>query len=317
MHGVKPYKILAVDDAAHAIIIADGVSGEILTELNFNPELTPTELAVTPDLTKAYLPCVNTNGQNSILTVNLTSLATYALPLSIPYPAQFSLSAENPGTAYLAEPCGNLHRLDLTTMSSQLLGAPAAKASCVGLAVDSEKIYTAWEHSAGGTVMELDLTGNLSWQYDIGGIPTNVILGGNRLIVPFTNTAFTGEGIAFFNLSKKRPSPTVVTIQCPICPSGLATYPCHAAIADNQTAYIVNEDGASIFRIDLETAQITDRLPIGKSLSRLYLIPDSKLALGTSNLFGDLSLIDLAAGSLIAVTSTERQLLSTIAVLPY
>lgn len=310
--------MLAIDDSTHAIIIADGISGEILTELSFNPELTPTELAITPDLTRAYLPCVSTNGQNSILTVNLTSLTTYTLPLSIPYPAQFALSPETPSKAYLAEPCGNLHLLDLTTMSSQLLGTPATKASCVGLAVDSEKIYTAWEHSAGGTVMELDLTGSLSWQYDIGGIPTNVILAGTRLIVPFTNTAFTGEGIAFFNLSKKRPSPTVVNIQCPICPSGLATYPCHAAIAaDNQTAYIVNEDGASIFRVDLETAQITDRMLIGRSLSRLYLIPDSELAIGTSNLFGDLSLIDLAGGTLLAVTSTKRQILSTIAVLPY
>ncbi len=309
---------MAVDATTHAVIIADGPSGEILTELSFAPDLTPTELAVTPDYKKAYLPCTSTTGKNSMLAVNLTSLSLYCLPLAIPYPAQFVLPETSATTAYLAEPCGNLHRLDLTTMSIELLGAPAAKASCVGLAADAERIYTAWEHTAGGTVMEHGIDGAISWQYDIAGIPTNIILAGNRLIVPFTNTAFTGEGVALFNLSKKRSSPTVVTIQCSSCPSGLAAYPCHAAVtADNQTAYIVNEDGASIFVIDLETAQIIDRLTIGRSLSRLYLIPDSQLAIGTSNLFADLSLIDLAVGPLLAVTSTKRQLLSNIAILPY
>ncbi|WP_425059329.1 hypothetical protein SCACP_40130 [Sporomusa carbonis] len=308
---------MAVDATTHAVLIVDGPSGEILTELAYSPELTPTELVVTPDYTKAYLPCAGINGKNSILAVNLTSLDIYRLPLSIPYPAQFVLAETTAADAYLAEPCGNLHHLDLTTMSSQLLGTPATKAGCVGLAADAERIYTAWEHYAGGTVMELDVKGNISWQYDIAGIPTNIILAGNRLIVPFTNTAFTGEGVALFNLSKKSSSPTVVTIQCPSCPSGLAAYPCYAAIADdNRTAYIINEDGAAIFVIDLDTAQIVDRLIIGRSLSRLYLIPGSQLAIGTSNLFADLSLIDLAEGPLLAVTSTKRQLLSNIAILP-
>ncbi|MDF2876039.1 MAG: hypothetical protein K0R22_2722 [Sporomusa sp.] len=308
---------MAVDAATHTVFVADGPSGEILTELAFSPELSPTELAVTPDYTKAYLPCANTNGKNEILAVNLTNWTLYSLPMTIPYPAQFVLQETSATFAYLAEPCGALHRFDLTTMSSQSLGAPAVKASCVGLAADAERIYTAWEHHAGGTIMELDTNGNIAWQYDIAGIPTNIILSDSRLIVPFTNTAFTGEGVALFNLSKKRRSPAVVTIQCPSCPSSLAAYPCHAAVAaDNQTAYIVNEDGASIFVINLNTAQIIDRLAIGRSLSRLYLIPDTHLAIGTSNLFADLSLIDLASGPLLAVTNTKRQLLSSIAILP-
>jgi DNA-binding beta-propeller fold protein YncE len=306
-----------VDITTPAIILADGPSGEILNELSFAPELTPTELAVTPDYTKAYLPCAATNGKNSILAVNLSSLALYSLPIVIPYPAQFVLPETSDTIAYLAEPCGNLHRLDLTTMSIELLGAPAVKASCVGLAADAESIYTAWEHAAGGTIMGLKTNGNINWQYDIAGIPTNIILAGSRLLVPFTNTAFTGEGVALFNVNKKSPSPAVVTIQCPSCPSGLAAYPCHAALAaDNRTAYIINEDSASICVIDLETAQVVDRLTLGRSLSRLYLLPDSHLALGTSNLFADLSLIDLTNGSLLAVTNTKRQLLSTIAILP-
>jgi len=244
-------------------------------------------------------------------------LSLYCLPITIPYPAQFILPKTATLIAYLAEPCGNLHRLDLTTMSLELLGAPAVKASCVGLAADADAIYTAWEHQAGGTIMGLGTDGTITWQYDIAGIPTNIILAENRLIVPFTNTAFTSEGVALFDLSKKCPSPAVVTIQCPSCPSGLAAYPCHAALAaDNKTAYIVNEDGASVFVIDLETAQVIDRLTIGRSLSRLYLLPDNHSAIGTSNLFADLSLLDLTDGSLLAVTNTKRQLLSTIAILP-
>ncbi|QDR83020.1 YncE family protein [Sporomusa termitida] len=294
----------------------DGPSGEILTELAFSPELSPTELTVTADYTKAYLPCANTSGKNEILTVNLINQTLYSLPMTIPYPAQFILAETSLTSAYLAEACGTLHRFDLAAMSSQTLGAPAVKASCVGLAADAGRIYAAWEHHAGGTIMELDTNGNIAWQNDIAGIPTNIILAGSRLIVPFTNTAFTGEGVALFNLSKKRRIPLVVTIQCPSCRS-LAAYPCHAAVApDNQTAYIVNEDGASIFVIDLSTAQIIDRLAIGRSLSRLYLIPNTDQAIGTSNLFADLSLIDLASGQLLAVTNTQRQLMSSIAILP-
>ncbi len=295
----------------------DGPSGEIQTELPFSPDLSPTELTVTADYTKAFLPCANTSGKNEILTVNLLSRTLYSLPMAIPYPAQFILAETTQTSAYLAEACGTLHHLDLAAMSSQTLGAPAVKASCVGLAADAERIFAAWEHHAGGTIMELDINGNIAWQNDIAGIPTNIILAGSRLIVPFTNTAFTGEGVALFNLSKKRRTPMVVTIQCPSCPSSLAAYPCHAAVAaDNQTAYIVNEDGASIFVIDLSTAQIVDRLAIGRSLSRLYLIPNTDQAIGTSNLFADLSLIDLASGQLLAVTNTQRQLMSSIAILP-
>ena len=295
----------------------DGPSGEILTELPFSPDLSPTELTVTADYTKAFLPCANTSGKNEILTVNLLSRTLYSLPMAIPYPAQFILAETSQTSAYLAEACGTLHRFDLAAMSNQPLGAPAVKASCVGLAADAERIFAAWEHHAGGTIMELDINGNITWQNDIAGIPTNIILAGSRLIVPFTNTAFTGEGVALFNLSKKRRTPMVVTIQCPSCPSSLAAYPCHAAVAaDDQTAYIVNEDGASIFVIDLSTGQIVDRLAIGRSLSRLYLIPNTDQAIGTSNLFADLSLIDLASGQLLAVTNTQRQLMSSIAILP-
>lgn len=299
------------------MLIADGPSGEILHELPFSPELTPTELVVTPDYTKLYLPCAATNGKNSLLTVNLTSMSQYILPLTIPYPAQFILAPADASRAYLAEPSGSLYWLDLVAMKSELLGAPAVKASCVGLAADSEAIYTAWEHLSGGTVMELTHDGDIRWQCDVAGIPTNIILAENHLLVPFTNTAFTGEGVAIFNLSKKRPCPAVITIQCPSCPSGLAAYPCHAVLAaDNRSAYIVNEDSASICVIDLTTAQVIDRLTLGRSLSRLYLLPDSHLAIGTSNLFADLSLIDLTSGSILAVTNSKRQLLSTIAILP-
>lgn len=297
------------------MLIADGPSGEILQELPFAPELTPTELAVTPDYSKAYLPCAAATGKNQLLTVNLGSQALYSLPVNIPYPAQFHLAAA--ATAYLAEPNGSIYQLDLTAMSLKLLGTPAAKASCVGLTADAAIIYTAWEHLAGGTVLGLHPDGSIDWQYELAGIPTNIILAGRQLIVPFTNTAFTSEGVALFDLSKQCRSPAVVTIQCPSCPSGLAAYPCHAAVtADNQTAYIVNEDSASIFSIDLATAQIVDRLTIGRSLSRLYLLRDDPLAIGTSNLFADLSIIDLSTGSLLAVTNTKRQLLSTIALLP-
>lgn len=110
-------------------------------------------------------------------------------------------------------------------MSTKLLGTPLAKARRVGLATHDAKIYTAWEHSAGGTVMEIGTDGTISWQYDFAGIPTNIISAGARLIVPFTNTAFTGEGVALFNLNRKTSSPAVVTIQCPSAPAAWRPIP--------------------------------------------------------------------------------------------
>ncbi|BBB90698.1 MAG TPA: hypothetical protein PKA28_09630 [Methylomusa anaerophila] len=318
--GTTAYKLLVIDGASHTLLAVDGPSGKILHELSFPPDYTPTDIAVNIECTRAYLPAASTSGNNVIFAVDLKDYSLSRLSISIPYPAQFTLSPDNDYTAaYLTDPAGTLYRLDLKTMTLAGLGTPGTKASCVGLATDNTALYSAWEHESGGTVAVFSLQGRLVWQRDVAGIPTNIILDSGRcLLVPFTNTAFTGEGVVLFNIARKNlTTPTVITVQCPSCPSGLAAYPCHAAVPpDGKTAYIASEDSSSVIVLDLASARIIDRFVIGRSISRLYLIPDSHLAIASSNLFGDLCCIDLNCGELLSVTATNRQLLSYIAVLP-
>jgi hypothetical protein len=269
---------------------------------------------------RAYLPAAGRKGKNVMLKVGVkgNKLSLETLPVSLPYPAQFALG-KGAETAYINEPGGALYRVDLNSFNFSPIVAPLKRASCVGLACGEKYLYSAWEHECGGTVAIFDFWGKLKEQYDIAGIPTNVILDNwQRLLVTFTNTAFTGEGVAIFKLAKDTLSaPQVITIQCPGCPSGLSAYPCHLAVtADGQRAYLASEDSASVLALNLKEAAIADRLVIGRSISRLYLTPQSHIAVATSNFFNDLCRIDLQYGEITGVTETGRQILSYIAILP-
>jgi DNA-binding beta-propeller fold protein YncE len=313
------YTLLVIDASTHALLLVDGQQGEILTEMIYPREFTPTELVITADLAKAYLPAVDKNGNGALFVANLPSRSLYKLPLSIPHPAQFALHPDG-SQAYLTTPEGALYVLDTAAMTLTPWGSPE-NALCVGLVVDTDYLYSVWELAENGTVAIFQLPdGNLSHEFTVPGIPTNITLTADkRIIVPFTSTASSGEGIAVFDCNKKDDNSAcaVIPFPCGIQNSPYTAYPSHVALApDNHTAYVVNEESASITVIDIDSSAITGHIPIGRSISCLHILPGGQFGIASSHMFADLSLIDLINQRALSFTDTKRELLGYIAIIP-
>jgi len=315
-----PYQLLVIDDTTHSLLLVDSPNGEIIVEMPYPSGLTPTELFLAPDLTKAYIPAVGKNGSGALLVANLEKRSIYRLPMKLPQPIQFTLSPDG-NSAYLSDPDGVLYVLEIPTMSLKSLGNPS-KATCVGLAVDHHAVYSVWELSDQGTLVVFDLNGQLINEHTLPGIPTNIILDAcGHIYIPFTTIDFAIEGIMCFNKTRSEDNtPAVITAERCIYPyttSPSAAYPSHVATwPDEHIAYVVNEESSSITVIDSNTAAIIRHIELGRSISCLHILPGGDFGIATSHIFADLSLIDLRNGRLLATTDTKRELLAYIAVIP-
>ncbi|MEN6411319.1 MAG: hypothetical protein ABFC84_00990 [Veillonellales bacterium] len=311
------YHLLLLDAATHSLLIADGLQGKILLELAYPVGCTPAGLALTADCSKAFLPVVGDNGSGRLYVANLAGHSLYRLPLILPHPLQFALQADG-RSAYLADPSGGLYCLDTVTLNLSCWGQSESMA-CVGLAIGGECLYTAWELADGGVMGVFNLQGKMIAEYPVPGIPTNILFDNrSQVIVPFTANETSGEGIMIFDILKETAAqPTTVTIQCPQRTRGLRAYPCQVALSpDGCTAYVVNEDSGSVSIVDMNTRSAIDYIPVGRSISSLHLLPDSRFAVAASNMFADLCLIDLVNRRLLSFTTTDREILGFIAVIP-
>lgn len=316
-----PYQLLVLDHTSHALLLVDHPNGEIIAEMPYPSGYTPTELALAPDRSKAYIPVVGRDGNGALFVANLTQRSIYRLPIKIPQPTQFTLAPDG-NCAYLVDPSGTLYGLDIPTMSLKSLGN-SAKSACVGLAADQNAVYSVWEHSdqGSGSLAVFSRTGQFINEHTLPGIPTNIILDAEeRLYIPFTTTHFTIEGVVCFNRMMQDDNTLSVTTaqRCiyPYSTSPSAAYPSHIALwPDDHLAYIVNEENASITVIDSHTAAIIRHIEIARSLSCLHILPGGQFGIATSHIFSDLSMIDLHKGCLLSTTDTKRELLGYIAVM--
>lgn len=317
---ILPYQLLVLDDTSHALLLIDGPTGKILSEMPYQAGFIPTELALSADSTKAYIPVVGAKDNGAILVANLTQKSIYRLPIKIPQPTQFTLSPDSLH-AYFSDPDGILYALDIQTMSLKCWGTPA-KAACVGLAADHNGVYSVWEHNDQGSLAMFSLSGQLLSEHTIPGIPTNITLDAcGHIYIPFTTTKFTVEGIIFFNeITEEDHTPGIINAQRCIYPystSPSAAYPSHVATwpADH-LAYVVNEENASITVIDSNTAAIIRHIEIGRSISCLHILPGGQFGIATSHIFADLCMIDLVNGRLLSTTDTNREILGYVAIMP-
>jgi len=318
--GTIPYQLLVIDNTTCALLLVKGSTGEILAEMSYPPKFTPTELALAPDGTKAYMPAMETNGTGALFVANLTQRSLYRLPLTLPSPTQFSI-APNGLCAYVSDPDGRLYTLDIATMSLKSLEI-ITKGACVGLTSDNNAVYSVWEDRDQGSLSSFTPKGELLSHHLLPGIPTNITLDDNgRIFIPFTTIHFNIEGVAFFHrIVTEEQSPAIIAAERCIYPystSPSAAYPSHVATwSDEHLAYVVNEESASITVIDSHTAAILRHIEIGRSISCLHILPCGQLGIATSHIFGDLSLIDLKKGRLLSTTNTNRELLGYMIVLP-
>jgi DNA-binding beta-propeller fold protein YncE len=311
-----PFKLLVIDAVGHAVLCVDGPSGEILTELPLPRGCSAVDLAVCTDYQAAYISLANSDGTGSLRLLDLRALTLDSSSPLIPYPAKFC-PAPARETVYLADRCGSLYAFALGTSTLTSWSKPAGSGSCAGLACDGELLYGAWETDFGGVIATFDRQGNMLTEYAIGGIPTNLILDHQgRLFIPYTASAFSGEGVCFFSPKQKDALCAVVTLQCSRCCIIGRAYPIHVAVdPEGQVAYVACEDNATIGVIDIAGARLIGSISLGRSVSRIHLLPDSRFAIASSNMFADLCLVDLVNKRPVSFTATKREILCPLAII--
>lgn len=310
-----PFKLLVIDALSHAALIADGPSGEILTELPLPRGYSAVDLAVSTDFRTACISLGRDDGTGSLRLLDLKSHTLDSSSPLIPYPAKVCLSPVGQ-TVYLADRAGALYALALGTCALTGWKKPHGAGACAGLACDGETVYGAWESASGGVLASYDPTGGITAEHAIGGIPTNLILDRGRLFIPFTATAFSGEGVCFLTPGQNDGPGAVVLLQCSRCSAVAKAYPIHVAVDPaKQVAYVSCEDNATIGVIDIAAARLLAGFSLGRSVSRLTLLPDRRFAVASSNMFADLCLVDLVNRRPFSFTATKRDILSPLAII--
>lgn len=311
---IPTFTLLLIDAAGHTVLIADGPSGEILAELPLPPACTPVDLAVTPNGGRAYLALATSTDSGALCGLVTGQRPTLeSLPVVLPRPARLAVSPDG-RAALIADPAGDLYSLDLSSLILTAWGRPPGSGACAGLAAGHREIYGAWETDGGGVIAAYSPDGRLVRLSRLGGIPTGLTAAGGRLLVPFTASPFSGEGLVVYD--QQSGAPTVLTIHCSRCAASAPASPIHAAAAaDGGTVYLACEDSAGVIVIDLAVGDVSGFIPLGRSVSRLALVPGDRFAVAASNANADLCLIDLVNRRPLAITATKREILAPLAVI--
>lgn len=310
---VPPFRLLLLDAAAHAALLADGPGGEILAELPLPPGFIPVDLAIDPGRARAFVALASPGG-GALCAISLVAPALERLPVLLPAPARLAIAGDGRALC-LADQAGELYALDLATLTLAAWSKPPGAGVCVGLVAGPQGLCGAWEEEKGGLTAAYSPSGQLTRLTPLGGAPTGLAAAPQgRLLVPFAPGPFSGEGLAILGPSEV--PPVVITLRCPRCAAALPAYPIHAAVAAaGRTAYLVCEDSTGIVVVDLDAGEACGFIPLGRSVSRLALVPGDRFAVAASNPNADLCLIDLVNRRPLAFTACEREFLSPLAVI--
>ena len=302
-------KFIAVDLAASAVHLLDTASEEALGSFPLPKGSLPIGLASGSG--KLCL-AVRDGDEGGLYIVNPQAPQMYRLPLALPPPLQFAADSALQ-CAYCVAEDATLHRLDLAALTSQALAQPS-DAACCGVAVDGGKVFTVWEADEGeGVLAVFSAAGEFLYEYKIPGVPTNLLVRDRVAYLPFTDSKIYGEGLA---LIAENELPRYITIHSPETTNALRAYPCSVTIDDQKNAaYVVNEDSGSVTIVDLRAETVSGSFSVGRSITNLYLLPDRRFALATSNMFADLSLLDLVNQKLLSICDS-REFSALLAVLP-
>lgn len=313
------YKILAADLSQHALLILDCPSCRTIAEIPYPVSVVPVKLIVTPDGKKAYMPANDqASGKGCLYVLNLDVLSLYQLPIDMPLIGQFSLHP-NGTDAYMTGADNTLCHLDTSSLTLAVWGSPESLAACTGLTVTDAGIFTIWEEDHRGALLNFDRNGQLAHEATFSAVPTSITAAPpSSLIITFTSSQEAGEGVLLLHdtLSACQ-EPAIITTLCPKDLLSHQNYPVYTALSSNgSTAYIVNEESASVSILDLSLRAIIGCILVGRGISRLYILPGNTFALASSSLFADLILIDLVNNKVLSTTLPQHELHPDIALLP-
>ncbi|MBP2654321.1 MAG: hypothetical protein H6Q73_1890 [Firmicutes bacterium] len=313
MDILPQHKLLLIDALTHSILLVSNPEGKIIAERPLPHEFSPIDIKVNHKLQQAYLTMAKSKSLGQLCILDLPALSIVS-QLDIPHPAQFSL-APGGNNFVLAVPDGNLY-LTQKNLAPLNLEKPEKANWCAGLVTADNNLYGVWETAGGGVLAVFDTNGQQLHRHFFGATPTNIIADDyGRLLIPFTANHFSGEGLILLSQHSTDNFSGTILSQCSRCASLSPAYPSHVAVSpDGAKAYVANEEAGSISIVDLETRKYIDTIPIGRSVSRLGLLPGGKFAIASSNMFANLSLIDLVNHRLVAFTN-DREILSPFAII--
>lgn len=296
-------KFIASELALHQLCAIDNNTGRLLGCFPYPLTLTPTAFCRQNNSDKLCIS-FKSDSMGNIYIVNTSTMQGYKLPIEIPSPLQFTATPDL-CNSYFTTPNETLYHLNMTTLELNALAQPE-NAFCCGLTVNDQKIFSVWETTNGhGIVAIFNKNGELDKEIEIRAIPTNIAIHGSDILIPFSESSEYGEGFAVINHDE---SPRYITIHDPASSYTPSLYPCSITIDDNNNiAYLIHENGGSISIVDTSNYSVHNTFSIGRSISNIYLLPDTRFALATSNMFADLTLLDLVNHRLLSVNDSSQE----------
>jgi hypothetical protein len=317
----KSYQMLLFDGAAHKILHVDGLNGTFIAETPYPPDIEPLDAVLLNKSIVYILAISETTGENIIFqylaTEKNVSPQKKLHPLPIPDISPLQIAGDEQASQLMIA-CKDGSLYIWYNHALRLFGRPQQNAVCVGIQIAGDSIYTIWEQEQGGIIALFNRQGQLLSEKFIPGIPTQLQLTNETLLlVSYTSTQWTGEGLALLETTNSTLNLVkVIPFNCPLQP--IKTYPATITMSPTEnTAYVIHEDGGFISKINLTTKKLDATWLIGHSISALHFLPDNRFAIGPSQKFADLTLIDMTLGEPVSITnSPERTLLGLLLILP-
>ena len=304
-------KLISISLNNHKVYVIENKTGTIVGKFAYPQTMLPTSLSLNENQQKACLALKQEN-HGAICILNFDKMQSYQLPIEIPSPIQFAITPDFK-KAYFVSNDSTLYFLDTSSLTLTPL-AQSQDTTCAGIVVENEKIYTIWESGKEGILTVFSLDGTIIYEDKFSGIPTNICLKDSEIMITFTESDQYGEGVIF---ASENSLPIYLSVQLLHTPYTPHIYPCSITLnKQKDTAYIIHEDGGAISIVDTVNHIIQKTFSIGRSITNIHLLPDERFAIATSNMFADLSLLDLVNFKLIAISDSKQEFSNILSILP-
>lgn len=219
--------------------------------------------------------------------------------------------ARDENACYLASARGTLYRLDFASQKLTALGS--SPYLCRAL-VCGDHLASVWETEDGTVCAIHNRDGTLLSEHRLDGTTATATMAGASILCPFTNGKECGEGLHIIKTDAPFPTVTTVSLKAPSM-RGITADP-YSVLAIGDTLCLIGESTGTITKLNGRTGDITGSYTLGRSISHLYLLPDERFAIATSNMFADLSLVDLVNEKLLSISICSHELFHQLAILP-
>ena len=302
---LPPCRLAVFDCTDNTLLLLDTASGAVLTRRPLPHTHRPLSLLATD---RGIFFFANGKTDGSLYELRHSTWARR--PVTLPTMTAVCL-APNENACYLASARHTLYRLDLA--SDRLTALGSSPYPCRALAYGAH-LASVWETSD-GTVCAIhnkDATMRSEHRLD-GTVPTGTMTD-TRLLLPFSNGKECGEGLHIIKTDASTFSVRTISLKPPSM-RGITADP-YSVLSLDDTIFLIGESTGTVTKIDARTGNITGAYTLGRSISHLYLLPDKRFAIATSNMFADLTLIDLVNEKLLSISICSHELFHQLAVLP-